>query len=144
MSVITSPAADGPAPTVLSVLKALPEWGPLTTIVFASGCVFEFKGPFPSGEVADGYYNLQGPVPGLHGHLRLQALAEIHFQERPHRGRESLALVFADDAGRTVFKVFLGRDEQGDICAEQRLLFRQLKTRVQAKPTLEQPFEGAP
>ncbi len=141
-----SHCADETAPTVLSVLEALPAWGPVTTIVFASGCVFEFKGPFPEGEVAQGYYNLHGPVPGLHGHLHLGALAAFHFQERPHRGRESLALVFVDGSGKTVFKVFLGRDEQGAIHSHQRRMFERLKgtCSAQLNPGQEEPIQGEP
>ena len=112
---------------VLALLQVLPGWGPVTTIVFAHGCVFEFKGAFPRGETAGGYYNLLGPVPGFHGHLRLDTLAAMRFQDRPHRGRESLALVFETATGDTVFKVFLGRDARGDILSAQRRRFDQLR-----------------
>ncbi len=123
------------ADDILPLLRSLPSWGPLTTIVFASGCVFEFKGSFPPGEAAAGFYNLEGPVPGFHGHLRLEALSRVRFQERPHRGRESRALVFLSPAGKTVFKVFLGRDEQGDIRADQRERFNALRARAANAPS---------
>ena len=117
---------------VLPLLQALPGWGPLTTIVFSHGCVFEFKGAFPRGEAAGGYYNLLGPVPGFHGHLRLDTLAAVGFQDRPHRGRESLALVFVTAEGETVFKVFLGRDASGEIFRAQRQHFEQLRNAASA------------
>jgi putative heme utilization carrier protein HutX len=112
---------------VLPLLRALPGFGNTVTIVFAGGCVFEFKGPFPGGETAEGYYNLEGPVPGLHGHLRLEALDRVRFQDRPHRGRASYAFVFEDTAGRTVFKVFLGRGEDGEILPAQLDAFKRMR-----------------
>jgi len=112
---------------VLPLLKVLPGWGDMTTIVFSAGCVFEFKGPFPAGETGDGYFNLDGPVPGLHGHLRLDALERVRFQDRPHRGRDSYAFVFENTLGQTVFKVFLGRDDHGEILASQLTAFNNIR-----------------
>lgn len=112
-----------PKAQILPLLQVLPGWGDMTTIVFNSGCVFEFKGPFPAGEEGDDFFNLDGPVPGLHGHLRLAAMDRVRFQDRPHRGRDSYAFVFENAQGQTVFKVFLGRDEQGEIIASQMAAF---------------------
>lgn len=116
-----------PKDQILPLLQALPQWGNLTTIVFSAGCVFEFKGPFPPGEPGEGFYNLDGPVPGLHGHLRLDAMAQVRFQDRPHRGRDSYAFVFEDAAGKTIFKVFLGREADGTLIASQLAAFRHIR-----------------
>ncbi len=113
---------------VLPLLEALPRWGNTVTIVFSGGCVFEFKGPFPVGAQAEGFYNLDGPVPGFHGHLRLEALQRVRFQDKPHRGRDSYAFVFEDIGGNTVFKVFLGRDSKGEIIAEQLEEFLRIRS----------------
>ncbi len=113
---------------VLPLLRALPHWGNTVTIVFSGGCVFEFKGPFPEGEIAEGFYNLDGPVPGFHGHLRLEALQRVRFQDKPHRGRDSYAFVFEDDNGSTVFKVFLGRNSDGAILPEQLEEFQRIRS----------------
>lgn len=113
---------------VLPLLQALPHWGYTVTIVFSGGCVFEFKGPFPEGEPAEGFYNLDGPTPGFHGHLRLEALARVRFQDKPHRGRDSYAFVFEDAQGNTVFKVFLGRDSSGEIIAAQLEEFQRIRS----------------
>lgn len=108
-----------PADQVLPLLRQLPAWGPTTTIVQHGGCVFEFKGAFPPGEVGEGYYNLDGGLPGFHGHLRLDAIAGVGFQERQHRGRSSYAFTFDDSEGNTLFKVFLGRDSAGELLPAQ-------------------------
>lgn len=110
-----------------ALLRALAQWGPTTTIVQHGGCVFEFKGPFPPGAVGEGYYNLAGATPGFHGHIRLDAIERIAFQERQHRGRDSYAFVF-EDAGQVVlFKVFLGRDSTGAVYPEQLRKFHSIR-----------------
>lgn len=118
-----------PASEALPLLEKLPEIGNTTTVILHGGCVFEFKGPFPAGTVAEGYLNLDGPVPGFHGHLRLEAMARVRFQDRPHRGRASYAFVFEDESGRCLFKVFLGREESGEVIPAQLAFFNRLRER---------------
>jgi putative heme utilization carrier protein HutX len=131
-----SPTSTLDGSAALALLQQLPALGNTTTVILHGGSVFEFKGPFPDGRVAEGYYNLDGPVPGFHGHLRLDAIARIRFQERPHRGRASYAFVFEDGGGRSVFKVFLGRDERGEVIASQLAFFRDQRERAaSAHPT---------
>ena len=103
----------------------------MTTIVIHGGSVFEFGGPFPQGSVAEGFYNLQADGNGFHGHLNLQKIEQISFQTKPHRGRESYAFVFEDANGDVIFKVFLGRDEQGELISSQRDKFYQLMQQYQ-------------
>lgn len=121
----TSVLAGGQAHALLCELAT---WGNTTTIILHGACVFEFKGPFPKGEIAEGYYNLSGPVPGFHGHINLGAIAYIGFQDKPRRGRESYAFTFQDADDNNIFKVFLGRDEQGQLLAEQVTAFQRIKT----------------
>ena len=91
------------------------------------GCVFEFKGPFPPGTVGSGFYNLQGSRPGFEGHLRLDAIDHVGFQDRLHAGRTAHALTFNDARGRNLFKVFLGRDGNGDIRPAQLSRYEALR-----------------
>ncbi|MDP5054351.1 MAG: hypothetical protein NWP69_11220, partial [Congregibacter sp.] len=116
-----------PGTLALPLLQALQELGDTTTVILHEGCVFEFKGAFPTGEVHEGYYNLEGPVPGFHGHLRLDAITQIRFQDRPHRGRASYAFVFENLQSRCIFKVFLGRSSDGEIIAHQLRFFKQVR-----------------
>lgn len=110
-----------------SLLRELASWGPTTTIVLHGGCVFEFKGVFPSGHVAEGYYNLEGGIPGFHGHIRLGEIAAIGFQEKQHRGRDSYAFTFENANGENLFKVFLGRSAAGEVYAEQIERFQYIR-----------------
>lgn len=118
-----------PGTEALALLQRISTWGNTTTIVLHGGCVFEFKGPFPFGEMAEGYYNLKGDT-GFEGHLRLDLIDEIQLQSRQHRGRESHAFVFADKDGGAIFKIFLGRDEDGRLLTNQLREFEQIKNCV--------------
>jgi putative heme utilization carrier protein HutX len=116
-----------PGRQAASLLTEIADWSWVTTIVIHGGSVFEFKGPFPSGSEGHGFYNLTGPLPGFHGHLNLEKVAKIQFQDRPHRGRESYAFVFEDDQQETIFKIFLGRTESGELIDSQVTRFKALQ-----------------
>ena len=113
---------------VVSVLRDLPSWGDLVTIVLHGGCVFEYKGPFPAGEIGKGFYNLKGTRPGFEGHINLKAIDHIAFQVRKHAGRVAYALNFNDKEGANLFKVFLGRNGAGEIYPDQKYRFDLLMT----------------
>ena len=112
---------------VLPLLRHLPSLGPMTTVILHGNCVFEFKGAFPQGIESSGFYNLDGPTPGFHGHLRIDAMTRVRFQDRPHRGRASYAFVFENQKEEVLFKVFLGRDDEGAIYEEQLQFFHRLR-----------------
>lgn len=131
------------------LLRELATWGHTTTIVIHGGSVFEFKGPFPEGTMAEGHYNLHGPTPGFHGHLRLDRIRRIRLQEKTHRGRSSYAFCFENDADESIFKVFLGRDAQGQLIAEQLQAYERLKDQAISLAVLHTlstlaPTESAP
>ena len=117
-----------PADRVLSILQDLPRWGDLVTIVLHGGCVFEFKGPFPPGEVGRGFYNLKGTRPGFEGHINLKAINHVAFQARKHAGRMAYARNFNDKEGSNLFKGFLGRNDAGEIFPNQKHRFDLLMT----------------
>jgi putative heme utilization carrier protein HutX len=131
-------AALLPGKLTLPLLERLPSLGDITCVILHGGCVFEFSGPFPSGTIASGYYNLNGSKPGFHGHLSLDAMTRVRFQDRPHRGRASYAFVFEDAKGRCLFKVFLGRDSKGEVYASQLQFFQELRAthQIPAQETL--------
>lgn len=108
------------------LLQSLPEWGSLTTIVMLSGSVFEFKGDFPQGKFAHGYYNLYSKGDGLHGHLKLDGMRAIALISRSFRGSESHSINFFGPQGEVVFKVYLGRDKQRVLFPEQVHRFKAL------------------
>ncbi len=113
------------------ILVELSTWGNVTTIILHGGSVFEFKGPFPVGSMGEGFYNLgsaeQGPASGFEGHINLSLITRIDFQERKHRGRDSHALVFNDKNKQPIFKVFVGREENGELIESQLTAFQSFK-----------------
>lgn len=108
-----------PGDQAIALMQRLSGWANTTTIVLLGGCVFEFKGVFPPGKVGQGYYNLDGGGKDFEGHIKLDAISRIALQSRAHRGRQSYAFVFEDKNGEVIFKVFLGRDEHGELLPEQ-------------------------
>lgn len=117
-----------------ALLQLLSTWGNTTTIILHGGCVFEFKGVFPKGSEGEGFYNLESHGKGFHGHINLAVIDRIAFQDKPHRGRESYAFVFEDKTGSTVFKVFLGRDGNGELHAGQVSAFKQIQQQLAVLP----------
>ncbi|OYD25824.1 heme utilization cystosolic carrier protein HutX [Oceanimonas baumannii] len=109
------------------LLEQVAGWGPVTTIIEVAGSVFEVKAPLPRGRSGYGYYNLFGAPGELHGHLKLDAIGHIALQSKAHRGKEAHAIVFYNDDGHCVFKIYLGRDDKGVLFPEQVAAFHALK-----------------
>lgn len=109
-----------------TILKQLPSWGAVTTIVHTADVVMEVLGAFPEGEIGHGFYNLNSQGEGLHGHLRYKNCTSIYFVERPFKTVETKSILFTNEHGEFMFKVFLGRDENRQIKSEQIVLFRAL------------------
>jgi putative heme utilization carrier protein HutX len=120
-----------PGSQATMLLEEIADWAWVTTIVLHGGSVFEFKGPFPRGKQGHGFYNLEGDMPGFHGHLNLDLVSHIRFQDKPHRGRESYAFVFENAANEVIFKLFLGRDTSGELIAMQTERFKALRAQYQ-------------
>jgi len=110
-----------------TLLKEISTWQWVTTIIIHTACIFEFKGPFPKGTNSEGFYNLEGELPGFHGHLNLNNIGHISFQDKLHRGQESYAFVFETKENELMFKIFLGRDDKDQLIAEQVVRFKQLQ-----------------
>ena len=110
-----------------ALLGELATWSRTTTIILHGGCVFEFKGRFPRGEMGQGFYNLDSQGEGFEGHINLELISQIRFQDKTHRGKTSFAFVFENRNGECLFKVFLGRDEQGNLYPEQLARFTQIR-----------------
>ncbi|NRB42903.1 MAG: heme utilization cystosolic carrier protein HutX [Pseudomonadales bacterium] len=121
-----------PGELALDLLEKIPSWGNVTTIIIHAGSVFEFKGPFPTGTNAEGYYNLKGvgesAAAGFEGHLKISGIRDVALQEKQHRGRDSYSFVFTNNKDELVFKIFLGREDDGQVIASQLAAFQQLQT----------------
>lgn len=101
-----------------SILTTITEWGKLTTIIHTEDVIAEFSGNFPTGSISHGFYNLNNES-GLHGHLRYKNCGAIYFVTRPFKGTETRSILFSNQKGGIMFKVFLGRDESHKIFDHQ-------------------------
>ncbi|MFD2230242.1 heme utilization cystosolic carrier protein HutX [Alkalimarinus sediminis] len=111
--------ASMPGDKAQQLLETISQWQNTTTIILHGGSVFEFKGVFPQGKLEHGFYNLKGEN-GFEGHLNLDKVKEIRFQSKLHRGQESHAFVFHDNDDECIFKIFLGRDAEGQLYPSQK------------------------
>ncbi|MCC6948899.1 MAG: heme utilization cystosolic carrier protein HutX [Bradyrhizobiaceae bacterium] len=118
-----------PGSAFIPAMDDISTWGDVTVIVHTDDAIMEFGGPVPKGQVARGYFNLSGRT-GLHGHLRYERCGGIAFVERPFMGRSSSFLVFLNRDGGIMFKIFVGRDEKGELRADQVEKFRALRDRL--------------
>ena len=118
-----------PGTAFIDAMDDISSWGDVTVIVHTEDGIMEFGGPVPKGQVAPGYFNLMGRT-GFHGHLRHERCAGIAFVERPFMGRNSCLLVFMNSDGGILFKIFVGRNEKGELKANQLEKFRALRERI--------------
>ncbi|MBN6710168.1 heme utilization cystosolic carrier protein HutX [Haemophilus haemoglobinophilus] len=109
------------AERAVEILQAVSQWGIFTTIIEKEGSIFEIKDRFPTGIIGRGYYNLnmKDDEGAIHGHLKLDNIADIAFVSLPFRGKESYNIAFIAPNGQTIFKIYLGRDEQRQLFPEQ-------------------------
>lgn len=109
-----------------AAMEHLSKWGIVTLIVHTPDVIFEFTGVVPQGRLGLGFFNLHGKE-GFGGHLRPERCASIVFLRRPFMGMETASVQFFNPQGSCMFKVFVGRDQQRQLCAEQLIQFEQLK-----------------
>ncbi|WP_070968887.1 heme utilization cystosolic carrier protein HutX [Vibrio sonorensis] len=119
--------ALAPGSQAQEMLEEVADFGPVTTIVHSFGSIFEVKAPFPKGKVARGYYNLMGKEGEMHGHLKLDNVANIALVSKPFMGRESHYFGFFCNDGNNIFKVYLGRDENRELLPQQVARFKSMQ-----------------
>lgn len=120
-----------PGSAFIPAMDDVATWGDVQVIVHTEDGIMETGGPVPKGSVARGYFNLMGRT-GFHGHLRHERCSGIAFVERPFMGRTSCLLIFLNVDGGIMFKIFVGRDEKGELKADQLEKFRALRDRLAA------------
>lgn len=110
------------------VMTDISRWGDVTFLVHTADVIAEFKGPVPEGKFARGYFNLFGSPFG--GHLKADNCAAIAFVRRPFMKSDTLAVWFLDKHGEAMFKIFVGRNEDRSLKADQVERFETLCTTV--------------
>lgn len=112
----------------IDVMQDITGWGDITFIVHSKDAIVEFEGPLPGGTSGHGFYNLKGGH-GLSGHLRATNCRAIAFLRRPFMGTETLSVQFFNADGEAMFKIFVGRDENRRLKADQVDRFARLEAR---------------
>lgn len=118
-----------PGDSFVEVMQDLGEWGDVTVIVHTGDIILEVVAPVPPGKLAHGFYNLHGDSP-IGGHLRADRCRDIVFLSRPFMGKDSLSIQFFNAEGESMFKVFVGRDQNRALRPEQIQRFERLKSRL--------------
>jgi putative heme utilization carrier protein HutX len=134
--------------TLYEVIKALPKralvngdkfddvwdqaatWGKVTTLVHTADVILEFQGQLPTGFHRHGYFNLRGKD-GLSGHIKAENCQYIALIERPFMAMDTASIIFLNQDGHAMFKIFLGRDSHKNLLPEQLEAFRALSLRLQ-------------
>ncbi|MFA7307148.1 MAG: heme utilization cystosolic carrier protein HutX [Hyphomicrobium sp.] len=102
----------------IDVMQDIAGWGDITFIVHTKDAIVEYEGPLPGGTVGHGFYNLKGGN-GLSGHLRAGNCHAIVFLRRPFMGVETMSVQFFNADGEAMFKIFVGRDKERKLKADQ-------------------------
>jgi putative heme utilization carrier protein HutX len=110
------------------VLQDVVLWGPILFIVHTPDIVLEAEGPLPRGSFGRGYFNIHGDSP-IGGHIRADNCRNIAFVSRPFMGRASRSIQFFNEAGESMFKIFVRRNEARELIAEQVAQFDALRDR---------------
>lgn len=113
-----------------TVMEEVSNWGDVVLIVRNQDVVGEIGGSLPKGEFGQGYYNFHAPDGRSGGHIKADACKEIYFVSRPLFGKESHSIHFYNQTGQGMFKIYLGRDEQGSPRRDQHEKYLQLRDRL--------------
>ena len=108
------------------VWKDLTSWGDILMIVHTEDIVLEVEGSLPEGSEGHGWFNIHGDSP-IGGHIRKERCVSIAFVDRGFHGRRSCSVWFMNAEGRAMFKVFVRRDKERTLLADQVTRFEALR-----------------
>jgi heme iron utilization protein len=110
------------------IWSEMTSWGDVLFLVHTKDVVAEITGSLPAGTHGHGYFNIHGDSP-IGGHIKAENCAEIVLLDRaPPGGRRSCSVQFMNKSGDAMFKVFVRRDEEKNLLADQVAQFEALKT----------------
>jgi heme iron utilization protein len=108
------------------VWKSLQSWGDVLFIVHTQDIVLECTGSLPDGTHGHGYFNIHGDSP-IGGHIKASNCKAIAIVDRPFLGRRSCSVQFMNQEGSAMFKVFVRRDKERNLLAQQLERFEELR-----------------
>ncbi len=119
-------AVSAPAEKFNDIWTELRSWGEVLMIVQTPDIVFEVPGHLPEGTEGHGWFNIHGDSP-IGGHIKKDNCASITFIDREFHGRRSLSVWFMNAGGSAMFKLFVRRDENKALLADQLSKFEALR-----------------
>lgn len=115
----------------LPIWQDMSGWGAVLMIVHTEDIVLEVEGALPDGSEGHGWFNIHGDSP-IGGHIRKERCSAIAFVDRGFHGRRSCSVWFMNADGGAMFKVFVRRDAQKALLADQLERFEALRARMSA------------
>ena len=103
---------------MLELLTDVGEWGAVLFITEGNSVITGMSAEMPQVFLKDGYYHFFGQG-GFGGHIEENACQHIAFIERHFQNRNSRSIHFYDGRGEPMFKIFVSRELNGDMKAEQ-------------------------
>jgi heme iron utilization protein len=113
------------------IWSELSSWGEVLFLIHTKDIVAEIEGSLPAGTHGHGYFNIHGDSP-IGGHIKAENCKEIFLIDRAFHGRRSCSVQFFNGEGESMFKVFVRRDKERNLLAEQLEKFEALKARTTA------------
>lgn len=110
----------------LTVWQDMASWGDVLLIVHTEDIVLEVEGTLPGVSEGHGWFSIHGDSP-IGGHIRKDRCVSIAFVDRGFHGRRSCSVWFINADGRAMFKVFVRRDEERALLADQLQRFEALR-----------------
>ncbi|BCL74991.1 hypothetical protein JHS3_07270 [Jeongeupia sp. HS-3] len=114
-----------PGERFAEVMADISDWGDVTVLTHSADAILEFHGRVPVGRSAHGFFNLRGGG-ALSGHIRTDRCKTIALVERPFMGLATASVIFFNPEGAAMYKVFVHRNKDKSLDAEQLLRFRAL------------------
>lgn len=114
---------------IVEILQTVASWDEsVTFIAHTPDAIVEVSGKLPNGKVGRGFYNFDHPETdgGVHGHIYYENCASIYLLERPFMGKATCSLNFINRNGGAMFKIFVSRDEAGELKQHQIEAMRKL------------------
>jgi putative heme utilization carrier protein HutX len=108
-----------------SIWSQICTWGKVICLVHTEDVILEFFGDLPSGSHRHGYFNLRGKQ-GFSGHIKVENCCHIAFVERKFMKMDTASVLFLNEAGNAMLKIFVGRDEHNQLFSKQLNDFRTL------------------
>lgn len=101
-------------------------WGEVLMVVQTGDIVLEVPGHLPEGSESHGWFNIHDDSP-IAGHIKKDHCTGIALVDRGFHGRRSCSVWFMNAAGSAMFKIFVRRDENKQLRAEQLVKFEALR-----------------